>query len=129
VWPDAVFSGHVHNYQRFTRSVDRLANDHPHAEQKQIPYLIAGAGGFANTAQRLHKIQRDSQGNPPGPLPFTTTRDGVQLASYNDKAPGFLRVTVSAQRLTTEYFSVPFGSDVAQAFDSMDLDLTSGRIL
>jgi len=37
VWPHAVLSGHSHNYQRFTRTVNGL----------QIPYLVAGCGGHA----------------------------------------------------------------------------------
>src|SRR4051794_33605729 len=36
-WPDAVLSGHAHLYQRYTRSVDG----------RQIPYVVAGSGGFA----------------------------------------------------------------------------------
>ena len=41
VWPHAVFSGHSHNYQRFTRTVNGL----------QIPYLVAGCGGHAPLAK------------------------------------------------------------------------------
>ncbi len=124
VWPDVVFSGHVHNYQRFTRQVE--LDD---GKTKDIPYIIAGAGGYANTSQRLHKIQKDENGNPPSPLPFNTTKKGVQLDNYNDTEPGFLRVTVTAQRLTTEYYTVPFGSQSAQKFDEVVLDHENGRII
>jgi hypothetical protein len=34
---DLVLSGHVHNYQRFTRLFDG---------PEQIPYIVAGAGGY-----------------------------------------------------------------------------------
>src|ERR1700733_2025737 len=37
VWPHAVFSGHAHNYQRFTRTVNNY----------QIPFLVAGCGGHS----------------------------------------------------------------------------------
>ena len=37
VWPHAVFSGHAHNYQRFTRTVNTL----------QIPFVVAGCGGHS----------------------------------------------------------------------------------
>jgi hypothetical protein len=40
LWPDAVFSGHAHVYQRMTRSVD-VGN-----RTWQIPYIICGAGGY-----------------------------------------------------------------------------------
>jgi hypothetical protein len=36
VWPHAVFSGHAHNYQRYTRTVNAM----------QIPFLVAGCGGI-----------------------------------------------------------------------------------
>ena len=45
--PDAVLSGHVHNYQRFSRVVGA----------KTIPYVVAGAGGYANDVGSLHKLQ------------------------------------------------------------------------
>lgn len=35
VWPHAVFAGHAHNYQRYTRVVNGLS----------IPYIVAGSGG------------------------------------------------------------------------------------
>jgi Calcineurin-like phosphoesterase len=124
VWPDAVFSGHVHNYQRFTRHVEL-----EDGTAKDIPYLIAGAGGYANKPQRLHKIQKDNDGNPPGPLPFDTTQPGVQLHAYNDSDPGFLRVTVTAERLTTQYSTVSFEDQSVAQFDTMVLDHTDGHII
>lgn len=97
--PDAILSGHVHDYQRFTRTIGT----------REIPYLIAGAGGYANTANLIHHLQR---ANPttPVPTPFQTTVSGVVLESYDETAAGFLRVRVDPATLTIEYFSVPFGS-------------------
>lgn len=43
VRPDAVFSGHVHNYQRFVKKYE---------DGTSIPYIVAGAGGYAD----LHTI-------------------------------------------------------------------------
>jgi uncharacterized protein YukJ len=40
LWPDAVFSGHAHVYQRMTRSVGTGS------AARQIPYIICGAGGY-----------------------------------------------------------------------------------
>jgi Calcineurin-like phosphoesterase len=42
LYPDAVLSGHAHLYQRFTRKVDG----------REIPYVVAGAGGFSETRPR-----------------------------------------------------------------------------
>jgi hypothetical protein len=122
VWPDAVFSGHVHNYQRFTRQVE-LGN----GTTKDIPYIVAGAGGYANKAQRLHRIQKDANGNLPT-LPFSTTVTGVQLDGFNDEDPGFLRVTITSQHLTAEYYRVPFDTQSGLKFDEVVLDHQSGRI-
>src|SRR5207245_2381149 len=46
--PDLVLSGHVHDYQRFTRRVGGVAT----------PYMIQGAGGYAHDSQSMHKLQR-----------------------------------------------------------------------
>jgi hypothetical protein len=37
VIPDAIFTAHVHNYQRFTRI---------HNGDKKVPYIVAGAGEY-----------------------------------------------------------------------------------
>jgi len=124
VWPDAVISGHVHNYQRFTHQV-KLGN----GTTKDIPYIVAGAGGYANKFERLHKIQKDANGDPPSPLPFNTTKEGLQLDSYNDAVPGFLRVTITSQRLTMEYYIVPFDGQPIQKFDEVALDHQNGHII
>jgi hypothetical protein len=39
LWPDAVISGHAHHYERFQRTISG----------KNIPYIIAGSGGYNNT--------------------------------------------------------------------------------
>ena len=41
-WPDAVFSGHAHIYQRMSRLLTI------EGEAWQIPHFIAGSGGYAN---------------------------------------------------------------------------------
>jgi hypothetical protein len=45
LWPDAVLSGHAHLYQRFTRRPAQMASE--------IPYIVAGSGGFAATPPRV----------------------------------------------------------------------------
>ena len=41
--PDLVLSGHVHDYQRFTRTM---------ADGRKVPYVVIGNGGYDN----LHKL-------------------------------------------------------------------------
>ncbi len=97
--PSAVLSGHVHSYQRFER----------HLGVKKVPYIVAGAGGYANSARLLHRIEKAKNGSPLPPV-FQTTHQDLKLMAYNDQEPGFVRVTVDAKKktLTFEYFLVPF---------------------
>lgn len=116
--PDAVFSGHVHNYQRFTWVVD----DRP------IPCLIAGAGGYANDPNHMHKFQNDPRTGrsiEKEELPFQTTEAGVRLEALNRSGGGFLRMTVDGKShtLNGEYFLVPFDGDPpADPIDSFTLN-------
>jgi len=104
--PDAVLSGHVHNYQRFTRTL----------KGKQIPYIVSGAGGYANTARSLHKLQKELTDVQ---LPYQTTHADVQLESFQEEEPGFLRITVDEKDLTFDYFTVSFEDDTVALFDSV----------
>jgi uncharacterized protein YukJ len=45
-YPDAVFSGHAHVYQRMTRTVTL------DGEEREIPHIICGAGGYNITASQ-----------------------------------------------------------------------------
>jgi hypothetical protein len=113
--PDAVLSGHIHSYQRFTRTV----------QNRQIPYVIAGAGGYANRAGLLHKLQLDAS-KKELKIPYPTTEAGVVLEAANTKDAGFLRLTVDATTLTGEYFAVPFTSTPATTpFDTFTLTWTT----
>lgn len=105
-YPDIVFSGHVHNYQRYTRTINKAA----------YPYVVAGAGGYANTAKSLHHMQADpktSDGHIP--VPFKTTCPDVVLAHYNTSSPGFLRITIDKQTLKGEYFINTFDNTAPPA--------------
>lgn len=101
--PDAILSGHVHDYQRFTRTMGN----------REIPYIIAGAGGYANNVNLLHHLQRKSPATPV-PAPLQTTVPGVTLESYDETDTGFLKITVDSESLTVEYFAVAFNPRQAQ---------------
>ena len=110
--PDAVFAGHVHNYQRYTRTLNGRA----------LPYIVAGAGGYYN----LHTMQQ-VQGAPiktPYPLPDEA---GVVLESYCDDHHGYLLMEIDGQTLKGQYFAVPTMHDPAgtpaQQIDAFALNL------
>ncbi|QPF82602.1 metallophosphoesterase [Bradyrhizobium genosp. L] len=102
VIPHAVLSGHVHNMQRFTR---RYKN-------RQIPYIIDGRGGYANNDRLAHKLQKSDAGEyPTAPVKAVSTQDktlDLDLDYYDQDSAGFLRVTVTTDKLTIDSFSVPF---------------------
>jgi hypothetical protein len=118
--PDAIFSGHVHNYQRFTRQVGG----------RQIPFVVAGNGGFANSSKAIHQLQLDTNRNTVPRGRFQTTREGVYLEFYEASHPGFLRVTVDEKTLKGEYFIVPFDdAPPADPIDAFSLDLHTHKLV
>ena len=114
---DLVLSGHVHCYQRFTRRVGK----------QDVPYVIAGAGGYANRPQSLHTLAKDPatgakiSATPKNPFP--TTRADVALAAYVDRLPGFLRIGVTKKEITGEYHTVDFEGKPQGVADSFRVDL------
>jgi hypothetical protein len=103
--PDAVLSGHVHNYQRFARKVGDCS----------IPYVVAGAGGYANDPRSMHHLQKGLHSNNHGVVKTTLT--GVTLEKSQQQEPGFLRVTATAGKLDFEYFTVAFADSTVALFD------------
>lgn len=103
--PDLVLSGHVHNYQRFSRQL----------KNRQIPYVVAGAAGYADTERSMHKLQK---GIDKEKLPYQTTQQGVKLQKFQQEQPGFLRITASKAQIDVEYWIVPFdGTTAPSVFD------------
>ncbi|OKS86994.1 metallophosphoesterase family protein [Mucilaginibacter polytrichastri] len=92
VRPDVVFSGHVHNYQRFHKT-DK--------DGTETPYVVAGAGGF----DELHNIALLSDERFAG-LPV----NGVTLKHANGTQHGFLKITIEQSKsnlvLTGKYYAM-----------------------
>jgi acid phosphatase type 7 len=116
--PDAVLTGHVHNYQRFTRT---------HSNGKKVPYIVAGAGGYWH----LHWMQ---QGVREMSLPEKVPdRDDVVLEKYCDDHHGFMQIQVTPKKLIGEYYVAPrpheswHASESPTQFDSFEIDVQSKR--
>ena len=106
-WPHAVFSGHAHNYQRFTRTLDPGT-----AGATNIVYMVAGNGGHGLNRMRVM---------PGGPLRVPMIIDStLTFENYDDTHYGFLRVTADPVTLRIEYHraGVP-----ATLFDMVSIDL------
>ena len=104
IWPDLVLSGHAHLYERFTRLT---------ADGRQIPYVVAGAGGYAATAPL------------PGLKPPETWGD-YTLVAQPIVAFGYLTITVdlSAQTLQLTYHP----TDPSTASDQVTVNLANHTV-
>jgi len=95
VLPDIVFSGHVHNYQRFSRH---------YADGSMVRFIVAGAGGYDD----LHSLVIEGDNNFAADSNLT---EQVRLEQFCDNRHGFLKITLekagNAVLLTGEYFSIP----------------------
>ncbi len=118
-YPDIVLSGHVHNYQRFTRQI----------AGRQIPFVVAGNGGYADKPKAVHQLQLGPDRNPIPHHRFQTTIDGVALEYYDAHNPGFLRIGVDKQTFKGEYFIVPFDdAPPAEPVDTFVLNWKTGKL-
>ena len=114
--PDAVFAGHVHNYQRFTRSLNNC----------DVPYIVAGAGGYWN----LHYMQYVN--GAAIQTPYQIPGKDVTLEKYCDNYHGYLLMEVDGQTLKGQYYSVPrpqgSWNAPAQLVDSFTLNLQTHKL-
>ncbi|WEK18773.1 MAG: metallophosphoesterase [Candidatus Pedobacter colombiensis] len=117
VKPDVVFSGHVHNYQRFSKQ---------YSDGKTIPFIVAGAGGF----EELHTLA-----DPLDPAYITQSPnlDDILLESYCDNQHGFLKIVIEKSpfsfTIKGAYYTVSQQKLIAETqepalFDSFTIDLT-----
>jgi hypothetical protein len=104
VWPHAVFSGHAHNYQRYTRTVD----------DKTIPFIVAGCGGH-NPLSRMRATLRT-----PYKIDDTLTFNSVDDTDY-----GYTRVVVTPTTLTIEYHPQSDGATTKTPDDTVTVDLAT----
>jgi len=86
--PDLILSGHVHNYQRFARTM----------ADKQVPYIVSGNGGYYNK----HKLAKDA-------VTGDAVKPGVTFEYGDDKRYGFLKLTIKGDVGEGEYFAVEPG--------------------
>jgi hypothetical protein len=97
IWPDLVISGHAHLYERYTRVLA--------ADGRQIPYVVAGNGGYYN----LSKLKLNAQGEKPIAGSHSEP-DGqgntLNLDQYNETLWGFLRITVNATTIQVDALGV-----------------------
>jgi hypothetical protein len=107
VWPHAVFSGHAHNYQRFTRTINGM----------QIPFIVAGCGGHSplSTMRTTYRT------------PYKVD-DTLTLENYDTKDYGYLRVVANATTLSIEFHPQNDGSTAKTPNDTVTILLAKHTI-
>ncbi|MBD1426945.1 metallophosphoesterase family protein [Sphingobacterium arenae] len=118
VLPDAVFSGHVHNYQRFHKT---------YPDGSVVPYIVAGAGGYA----LLHNIATHGD-DTVAPLQFEDS--SVELVAYCEDLYGFLKMglvrTDEGLKLTGGYYTLSQPDDTkAELYDRFEIPLRRSMCL
>jgi Calcineurin-like phosphoesterase len=117
IQPDLHLSGHAHLYERYTRTVGG----------KQIPYLVAGMGGYYDLPGLKPPNQRpkapsvpdagtDASGNP------------LRLEVYNNNTFGYLRMTVSPASINGVFVTVDTTSGKTGVGDSFTVDLKTNTV-
>jgi hypothetical protein len=106
-WPHAHLSGHAHNYQRFTRTVNKY----------DIPYLVCGNGGHG-----LSVIK----GTLRTPLNVAT---GLIFENYDDTDYGYLRIIVDSKQLRIEFHDAQVGQAFKTPSDAVTVDLASHTMI
>jgi hypothetical protein len=126
IWPDLVLSGHAHLYERYTRTMK--------ANGRQIPYIVAGNGGYYN----LPGLKTKADGSKPIAGQHSEP-DGqgntITLDNYNDTNYGFLRISVSAAEIQVESLTVspvapvpPAKSSPVTTVDSFTINLVEHTV-
>jgi hypothetical protein len=118
-FPDLVLAGHVHNYQRFTRTT----------RDRDILYVVAGAGGYHN----LHRVARVNDDRVITPVTLSEDSDEVTLEKYLDDRHSFLRLEVTPTEIVGQCYSVPRPqekwSEGTSLFDTFRFDFVKHKAL
>jgi len=117
IQPDLHLSGHAHLYERYTRTVGG----------KQIPYLVAGMGGYYDLPGLKPPNRRPS--SPKTPLSGTdASGNPLRLEVYNDSTFGFLRLTISPTSVAGVFVTVDPTSGKSGVGDSFTVDLHANTV-
>lgn len=118
VCPDAVFSGHVHNYQRFSKKYG----------EKTVPFIVAGAGGF----DELHTLA--TMDDPMFTDEHSLLKD-IELRRYSTGRHGFLKIEIEKNpvnfTLTCSYYTLEhqeLQEENACLFDQFTLNLRNNEL-
>jgi len=104
IMPDAVFSGHSHNYQRFTRFVSASGGG-----KLQIPFIVVGCGGH-NASKVVN--------------PGHQVDDHTLVSSLHGY--GYCTVTITHDKLSVVFTQVK--ADSNHVYDKFEVDLKTNQV-
>jgi hypothetical protein len=107
VWPHAMLSGHAHDYQRYTRTVNNY----------QIPFVVAGCGGHSPLSKLRCTVRT--------PYKIDST---LTFESYDDTDYGYLRIVVNATTMTIEFHPQSDGGATKTPDDDVTINLAARTI-
>lgn len=129
VYPHAILSGHAHNYQRFTRTVQLGGKDF------DVPFIVCGDGGH-----HVNAILRAKRGQPAQEPGFGTDvsyldtgaaveAKGLILEKYNDHGYGYLRISADKENLAIGFHLVGQMSMAQSRFDKVTVNLKNHEMV
>jgi hypothetical protein len=127
VYPHAVISGHAHNYQRYTRKLNFGGKNY------FVPFVICG-----NSGHNVTPLTKNSFGKKipePGDnvdvsymdTSATVKTGSLTLNRHDQTNSGFLRVSVTAQKLTITFNPVSKAGEPVKP-DTVTVDLASHTV-
>jgi Calcineurin-like phosphoesterase len=118
IQPDAILSGHAHNYQRFTREITF------NGTTVQVPYVVAGCGGHNITPLKPRSDRKPVKTPLRGKLVAPGQSDNSLRQYFNGY--GHLLITASKQVLTIDLIGTK--TETSVPVDSVTVDLASQGI-
>jgi len=129
IYPHAFLSGHAHNYQRFTRTINFNGKDH------DVPFIICGDSGH-----NVDAVVRGSKGKPavephPGEKvdymevePAVTSKE-LLVEKIEDHNYGYLRITVDKELLKIGFYQVGVNSLAQSRYDMVTVDIKTREMV
>jgi hypothetical protein len=125
IYPHAFLSGHAHNYQRYTRTIN-FGN-----KEIEVPFIVCGDGGHhVNALVRAKRGQQVPEPHFGTKVNYMDVKPAVEatellLEKYNDNGYGYLRIDADKDSLGIGFHLVN-GRSIAQSrFDKVTVDLAN----
>jgi hypothetical protein len=124
VYPHAFLSGHAHNYQRYTRTVNFGSKDF------DVPFIVCGDGGHnVNPLVRAKRGQQPDEPQNGMNVDYLESRPALKvkeltLEKYDDTNYGYLRIHVDKEQLRIGFHQVGARTLAQSRYDMVTVNLS-----